>query len=229
MIDDMGFDRANSRRAVRLPPEVTLAYLPFAPGAAAQVRAARLKGHQVMLHLPMEAPDHKGKPGNNVLAVTDDETALRRRLTRILGQFGGYTGVNNHMGSRFTRDRARMDIVLSELKKRGLYFLDSRISGRSVAAESATAIGIPYAVRDVFIDHEPAPSTIREQLAKPNASPGKSGGPSPSAIRHPRKSTIDALTPWLQGLESRGFDLVRIYTLLKRPGRKALAQAQSGE
>ena len=58
VIDDMGFDRTNSRRAVRLPSEVTLAYLPFAPGAAAQVRAARLKGHQVMLHLPMEAPDH---------------------------------------------------------------------------------------------------------------------------------------------------------------------------
>jgi polysaccharide deacetylase 2 family uncharacterized protein YibQ len=177
----------------------------------------------------MEAPDHKGKPGNNVLAVTDDETALRRRLSRILGQFGGYTGVNNHMGSRFTRDRARIDIVLSELKKRGLFFLDSRTSGRSVAAESATAIGIPYAVRDVFIDHEPTPSTIREQLAKTEGIARQTG--QAIAIGHPlsAKSTIDALTPWLQGLESRGFDLVRIYTLLKRPGRKALAQAQSGE
>ena len=227
MIDDMGFDRANSRRAVRLPPEVTLAYLPFAPGAAAQVRVARLKGYQVMLHLPMEAPDYKGKPGNNVLAVTDDETALHRRLTRIPGQFGGYTWVNKHMGSRFTRDRARMDIVLSELKKRGLFFLDPRTSGRSVAAESATAIGIPYAVRDVFIDHEPAPSTIREQLAKTERIARQTG--QAIAIGHPRKSTIDVLTPWLQGLASRGVDLVRVDTLLKRSGRKALAQAQSGE
>lgn len=227
VIDDMGFDRVNSSRAVRLPPEVTLAYLPFAPGAAAQVRAARLKGHPVMLHLPMEAPNHKGNPGFNVLAVADDETALRRRLTRILGRFGGYTGVNNHMGSRFTRDRAKMDIVLSELKKRGLFFLDSRTSGRSVAAESAKAIGIPYAVRDVFIDHDPMPSTIREQLAKTERIARKTG--QAIAIGHPRKSTIDVLTPWLQDLASRGFDLVRVDTLLKRSGRKALARAQSGE
>ena len=115
VIDDMGFDRNNSARALRLPPEVTLAYLPFAPEAAAQVPRARLKRNPVMLHLPMEAPDHGGKPGVNVLSVASSPEKLWRQLTDILGRFGGYTGVNNHMGSKFTRYRAKMDIVISEL------------------------------------------------------------------------------------------------------------------
>jgi hypothetical protein len=131
VIDDMSSDRTNQACALCLPPQVTLAYLPFAADVATQVSGARLKGHRVMLHLPMEAPGHRGKPSVNVLSVTSGPEKLRRQLTDILGRFGGYTGVNNHMGSKFTRDRERMDIMVSELQRRGLYFLDSRPSCRS--------------------------------------------------------------------------------------------------
>lgn len=227
VIDDMGFDRDNSARAVRLAPQVTLAYLPFAPAVQAQVRHARLKGHPVILHLPMEAPDHNGKPGYNVLAVTADEAALREQLSRMLGRFGGYTGVNNHMGSRFTQDRAKMDIVISELKKRGLFFLDSRTSGHSVGAQAAAAAGIPYAVRDVFLDHDPEAAKIRERLVETETLARRTGRA--IAIGHPRTSTMDILAPWVAGLKARGFDLVRLDTLLTRPERKKLARVESAE
>jgi uncharacterized protein len=231
VIDDMGFDRDNSARALRLPPQVTLAYLPYAPAVQAQVRRARLKGHPVMLHLPMEAPDHRGKPGVNVLSVKSDEAVIRTQLSRMLGRFGGYTGVNNHMGSRFTRDRTRMDIVLSELKKRGLFFLDSRTSGQSVGAKAAVAAGIPYAVRDVFLDHDPAVGKIRERLAETERIARSTGAA--IAIGHPRTMTMKLLAPWVAGLTARGFELVRLDSLLKRPKAKKppkkLAQAQTAE
>ena len=223
----MGFDRDNSARAVRLPPQVTLAYLPFAPSVQAQVRHARLKGHPVILHLPMEAPDHNGRPGSNVLAVSANEAVLRKQLARMLGRFGGYTGVNNHMGSRFTQDRAKMDIVMSELKKRGLYFLDSRTSGRSAGAGAATAAALPYAVRDVFLDHEPEAAKIRERLLETEALARRTGRA--IAIGHPRTSTMDLLTPWIAGLKSRGFDLVRLDALLTWPERKKLARVVTAE
>jgi polysaccharide deacetylase 2 family uncharacterized protein YibQ len=227
VIDDMGFDRANSARALRLPPQVTVAYLPFAPDVATQVRRARLKGHPVMLHLPMEAPDHGGKPGANVLSVTSGPEKLRRQLREILGRFGGYTGVNNHMGSKFTRDRARMNIVISELKKRGLFFLDSRTSGSSVGAAVAADAGIAHATRDVFLDHEPDPKKIRARIAETERIARQTG--QAIAIGHPRTATMKALAPWLSGLKARGFDLVRLDTLLKRPGPKILAQVQTAE
>jgi uncharacterized protein len=181
----------------------------------------------VMLHLPMEAPDHDGKPGVNVLSVASDPENLRRQLGDMLGRFGGYTGVNNHMGSTFTRDRAKMDIVISELKKRGLFFLDSRTSGRSIGAAAAADAGIGYAVRDVFLDHEPEPKKIRARIAETERIAQATG--QAIAIAHPRTATMKEITPWLAGLKQRGFDLVRLDTLLKRDDRKKLAQVQTGE
>ena len=227
VIDDMGFDRTNSARALRLPPEVTLAYLPFAPEAAAQIRRARLKGHPVMLHLPMEAPDHGGKPGVNVLSVASSPEKLWRQLTDILGRFGGYTGVNNHMGSKFTRNRAKMDIVISELRKRGLFFQDSLTSDGSMGAAAAAAAGIPYAVRDVFLDHEVDPEKIRAQIAETERIARATG--QAIAIGHPRTATMKAIAPWVAGLKERGFELVRLDALLKRNIGKKLAQARTGE
>ena len=231
VIDDMGFDRNNSARALRLPQEVTLAYLPYAPSVETQVRRARLKGHPVILHLPMEAPDHRGKPGVNVLSVKSDEVVLRKQLARMLGQFGSYIGVNNRMGSRFTRNRSLMDIVLSELKTRGLFFLDSRTSSRSVGAKAAVAAGIPYAVRDVFLDHEPAAAKIRERLAETELIARRTG--EAIAIGHPRTATMKLLASWVACLAVRGFELVRLDILLKHPGVKTppkkLARAQTAE
>ena len=227
VIDDMGFDRINSARALRLPPQVTLAYLPFAPEVTTQVRRARLKGHPVILHLPMEAPEHGGKPGINVLSVASSPAKLRRQLGEIFGRFGGYTGVNNHMGSTFTRDRAKMDIVISELKKRGLFFLDSRTSGGSVGASAAVDAGIAYAVRDVFLDHEADPEKIQVRMDETERIARATG--QAIAIGHPRTATMNAIAPWLAGIREKGFDLVRLDSLLKRDDRKKLAQVRAAE
>ena len=195
VIDDMGYDRVNSALAVKLPPAVTLSYLPTAPDVQRQVRVARLRGHPVMLHLPMEAPSHRGRPGVNVLALKGSEEILRERMNRMLGSFDGYIGVNNHMGSRFTRDHGRMKIVLSELRRRGLFFVDSRTSNRSVGGEVARQARVAYAVRDVFIDHDPEPEKIRARFAETERVARRNG--SAIAIAHPRTSTMKLLRPWV--------------------------------
>lgn len=231
VIDDMGYDAANSARAVALPSAVTLSYLPFAPSVSAQVREARRRGHEIMLHLPMEADEHRGKPADRVLSVRAEMPTLRHQLVEMLRSVPAYVGVNNHQGSRFTRDPERMRLVLGELKRRGLFFLDSRTSGGSVGAEVARELGISYAVRDVFLDHDPAPADIRARLADVERIAWQTGGA--VAIGHPRTGTLDLLTPWLAGIEARGFRLVPVTDLLVRPaGRpdvKLLAQTRIDE
>jgi polysaccharide deacetylase 2 family uncharacterized protein YibQ len=218
----MGFDSTNSTRALRLPPQVTLAYLPFVPGVATQVRLARLKGYPEMRHLPMEAPDHGGKPGANVLSVASGLEKLRRQLTNILGRFSGYTGVNNHVGSKFTRDRERMDIVVYELKRRGLYFLDSQTSDSSVGRAAAVDAGIAYATRVRRIVRKSLPG-----LPRPSGSARQTG--QAIAIGHPRTAMMKTIAPWLAGLTAKGFDLVRLDALLKIGELKKLAQVQTAE
>ncbi|MGB0630399.1 MAG: divergent polysaccharide deacetylase family protein [Alphaproteobacteria bacterium] len=227
VMDDMGYDRVHSAQAVRLPSAVTLSYLPNAPDVQRQVRVARLRGHPVMLHLPMEAPSHKGRPGVNVLALKGSERILRERMTRMLASFDGYIGVNNHMGSRFTRDPDRMKIVLSELRRRGLFFLDSRTSNRSVGGETAREARVAYAVRDVFIDHDPEPENIRARLSETERLARRKG--SAIAIAHPRPATMKLLEPWVRQLADKGFKLVPVTKLLKRPPPNKLAQFQPAE
>lgn len=227
VIDDMGYDGAQSARAVELPAPVTLAYLPTAPDVPAQVRAARLLGHEIMLHLPMEPNDRAEQGRQEVLSVTEDIAALKAQLDRMLGRFGGYIGVNNHMGSRFTSDRARMAVVLAELKRRGLFFLDSRTSGRSVGAEAAADIGLPFAVRDIFLDHDSDPEKIRARMAETEEIARLTG--EAIAIGHPRPNTMDLIGPWLREVTARGFELVPVSVLLKKPELKRLARNQAAE
>ncbi len=128
-----------------------------------------------------------------------------------------------------------MDIVISELRKRGLFFLDSRTSGGSMGAATAAAAaaaadadaGIPYAVRDVFLDHEADPEKIRGQIAETERIARATG--QAIAIGHPRTATMKAIAPWVAGLKERGFELVRLDALLKRNIGKKLAQARTGE
>ena len=58
------------------------------------------------------------------------------------------------MGSRATADRRVMRSVLKALPE-GMYFIDSKTVGSSVASEMAKRMNIRTAVRHVFLDHVP--------------------------------------------------------------------------
>lgn len=214
IIDDMGIDRPRSARAARLPAPLTLAYLPYARKLRAQTAEARARGHELLVHLPMEALRGDEDPGPNALLDRLDPGELRRRLVWSLRRFPGFVGVNNHMGSRLTRDGARMALVMVELKKRGLLFVDSRTSIRSVAARVAREARVPTAERDVFLDHVDDPEAVRVQLRLVEQLARLQGFA--VAIGHPRDATLDALKNWIGDATARGFVLVPVSSVIRR-------------
>lgn len=211
VLDDMGLDRRRSDRAVRLPGTLTLAYLPYAENLAAQTRAARAAGHEVILHLPME-PLGGQDPGPGALRVTLGEAENLARLRAALAAMPGVVGVNNHMGSRFTEDAAALAPILAEIGARGLYFLDSRTSPRSLAYTTARELGLPTLGRDVFLDDSDAPEAIARQIAVMEARARRTG--SVIAIGHPREATLAALEAWLIEAPERGFASVPLSSRL---------------
>ena len=155
-------------------------------------------------------------PGPNALLSGQQEDKILERLRWALDQFPAYIGINNHMGSRFTTDSAGMAVVLGELKRRGLMFLDSRTTGSSVGHRLALEIGVPFAERNVFLDNDNDLLKVQAQLRELEAVARKSG--QAVAIGHPRDATIQALAQWLPGLEGRGFQLVPLSAVVVEQG-----------
>ena len=208
VIDDVGPDRVMARRAAALPGPLTMSYLPYTHDLEAQVGHARTQGHEIMLHMPMEPHSRIADPGIHALDIGDDPKTLFRKVDWMLGRLDRYVGVNNHMGSRFTADAPRMKIVLGILKERGLMYLDSRTSVRSVGHAMAREMGMPSVERQVFLDNADRPDTIREQLKRTEATARRNGFA--IAIGHPRPATIRALDEWLPTLTRKGHVLVPV-------------------
>ena len=212
VIDDMGVDRKHSASAIELPRPLTLSYLTYARDLEAQTRAAHDAGHELMLHVAMEPTSKKVDPGPNALLTTLDETELRRRLDWGLARFKGYVGINNHMGSRFTEDEAAISVVMDAIEKRGLLFLDSRTSPKTVAARIARVKGVAVLERNVFLDHGTKAGEAERRLAEVERIAMAHGRA--IAIGHPRGKTLIALRAWIPTLEKKGFQLVPLTALL---------------
>jgi polysaccharide deacetylase 2 family uncharacterized protein YibQ len=213
VIDDLGIDRRRSEKVIPLRAPLTLAWMTYAQDLPKLTRDARNRGHELMLHVPMQPQGESWDPGPDVLEVSVHPEENRRRLDWGLDRFDGFVGINNHMGSRYTADRVGMRVVMEECRKRGLLFLDSVTTEKSVAPELARNYGVPFAARNVFIDNEQSVAAVLAQLQKAEAYARKHG--SAIAIGHPHDATIEALQQWLPGLDAKGFVLVPVTAVVK--------------
>ncbi len=212
VIDDMGVDRRHSAEITAIKAPLTLSFMSYADDLANQTRTARESGHELLLHISMQPSNPALDAGRNVLLVDIGKKELQRRLLWGLSRFTGYVGVNNHMGSRFTRDMEAMTVVMKEIKRRGLLFLDSRTTAKTVGPILARRLAIPYAERNIFLDNVNQEAAVRARLAETEKLARRKGVA--IAIGHPRKATIMALKAWLPGLQGRGFQLVPLTTVI---------------
>lgn len=222
IIDDMGYSPGSLVRLATMPGPLTLAFLPNAEGTPSMLERVRPTAFELMLHLPME-PLGDADPGPEALLVSLDEAEIRRRVRAAMRAVPGASGVNNHMGSRFTADASRLAVVMDELRRHGVFFVDSLTNPASLAESQANAFGLPATRRDIFIDHVAEPAAIARQLRLIELVARRDG--SALAIGHPYPETLAALERWLPTLERRGFRLVRASELVaqRRCGDPALS------
>jgi polysaccharide deacetylase 2 family uncharacterized protein YibQ len=202
-IDDLGEDLAGTDKAIALPKDVALSFLPYADSTPFLAEAASRRGHLVLAHVPMQALNGKDpgamglKPG-----MTADEIA--RRLGWNLARVPGLVGINNHEGSRFTADAAALAPVMATLRARHLFFFDSRTGPQSAVGEAARAANVKTAARDVFLDDDPRAPAVSAELEM-LAREAKRNGVA-IAIGHPHDVTLKLLAQWLA--QDHGVSLV---------------------
>jgi polysaccharide deacetylase 2 family uncharacterized protein YibQ len=154
IIDDLGYDKKMAEKFLGLDINLTFSILPHSPFQNKIARLASSKGLEIMLHLPMEPveyPEVNPGPGTLLSSMTPDE--LINQLEENLNTMPSVKGVNNHMGSKLTAESTQMYQIFSVLKHRGLFFIDSRTTSDSLCKPSARLFQVPFAQRDVFIDH----------------------------------------------------------------------------
>ena len=206
VVDDMGVVHPGTDRVMALPGPLTLAWFPFAHNLPHQVAKANARGHEAVLHMPMQSTSNSiAWTGPDPLRVDLPPEENLSRLKAALDAVPETVGLNNHMGSVASLDAALMDMVAEECKRRGMLVLDSVTVPHSLVYRQARLAGVPAASRDVFVDPVASAAVIRNQLAQIETIARVYGHA--IAIGHPWPLTIEALEAWVPTLESRGFAL----------------------
>jgi polysaccharide deacetylase 2 family uncharacterized protein YibQ len=215
IIDDIGFDLKIVEELADIPAPIAFAVLPRAPHAAEAARLLHAAGKEILLHLPMEPHAYPGEtPGAGALMANMDGAEIRRQIREGLAAVPFASGVNNHMGSRFMEDGARLAIVMEELRKRGLFFVDSKTTADSRGMASAAHAGVRFAARDLFIDHAPGYAAATEILTGPFR-PGRSNSAPVLIIGHPHAQTVKAIRDALPVWQRDGIRVIPVSACLR--------------
>ena len=164
IIDDIGNQRKLTNSIMDLDLNLSFSVLPYRTFSKQLAARAVGLGRDILLHLPMEPHDHRWNPGQGALFLSMSKAKIISVLDGDLAQVPMAIGVNNHMGSLFTENRQDMGIVLKNIKGRGLFWLDSLTSAKSVGFKVGLAMGIKTAKRDVFLDNVQEADKIIVQL-----------------------------------------------------------------
>ena len=155
IIDDLGYRDSADQATLELPAPLAVSILPFSPNGKTIAARAVATGHEVLLHLPMEAEQGNHLLGPGALTSQMQQPEFLKAVDHALASIPHVSGLNNHMGSMLTRDALRMSWLMEELHSRGdLFFVDSRTTSGSVAGRAARRAGVPVLNRDVFLDNE---------------------------------------------------------------------------
>lgn len=207
VVDDLGVDTRVAEEILCLDAPLTLSIFPWQPASRRIAHKAHAKGREIILHLPMEPRGYPLKnPGTGALLVSMDDRELLRQLRKDLEAVPFITGVNNHMGSRFMEQGEKVRLVLSELKQRELFFLDSRTTSESQGYHIAQELGLRTDTRDLFLDNESDVGCTKMQLEQLIRIARENGAA--IGICHPYPSTITALKQMIPRIQAESIQIV---------------------
>ena len=192
---------------------LAMAVLPFSPFSHEQAVMANNYGYEVLLHLPME-PLGSENPGPGAIFTDLTDAEIRERVQAALDAVPGAIGVNNHMGSKASSDPRVMRLVLAEVRRNNLFFVDSVSIASTVGYQEAVRMGIPAARRQVFLDNVATEEAVLKQLEE-LVRVARSKGTAIGIGHFNRVATAQALARFLPRLEELGIELVALSEVIK--------------
>lgn len=221
IIDDIGY-RKTDFSALSLDGQFTYAIVPYAPHTQTIANAVHNSQREVMAHVPMEAVDNNHLLGKGALRVEMSEQETRQKIRDILNNIPNVSGINNHMGSRFTTHPKQLGWLMDELSQQQLYFLDSKTTAYSMAERVAVRHGLRTGHRHIFLDNQLDKEYLTKQFNKLVAISKRYNYA--IAIAHPHPQSIAFLREKVETLKALGIELVPVSALLPEMTRVARAR-----
>lgn len=221
VIDDWGYNLNNIDLILDMDIPITIAVLPhlvYSHNIVERVKEDGKGNFDIILHLPMESKSGK-TPEANTISRNMEKEEIASILRNDIEDMPGIIGVSNHQGSRITEDRPKMKIIMAELKKKDLFFLDSRTTPVSVCSSIAHDIGLRYAQRDIFLDlaekrnPEQYRAYVKKQIKK-LAEIAKEKG-SAVGIGHDKRLTLEVIKESIPDMERENIKIVPLKELVK--------------
>ena len=217
VIGGMGISQTSTQAAIeKLAPEITLGFAPQGNSLSRWAQAARRKGHEILLQIPMEPFDYpRVDPGRGTLLVDAGTDANLKVLHESMGRFTNYTGVMNYLGAKFTADPAALEPIMADLGTRGLLYLDDGTSARSATDAIAAHARAPFAQGNLVIDQTQDKNEILKALDRLEAEARANGSAIGTGTGF--DATIDAVAEWAEGAKKRGIEIVGVAALARDP------------
>lgn len=201
IVGGLGLNPTLTERAIdELPPEVTLAFAPYAKELDFWTARARDAGHEIMIELPMEG--YGGSPealGPAALLTERSNAENLQRLDWLLSRFGGYFAATNYIGGKFSADSDAMAAILKRLNDIGVAYVDDTGAARRALEPGANA-GVVNRMIASGADGSDA-SAARRDLAALESIAARDGAALGKAYAY--DASIDAIVAWAEDLEER--------------------------
>lgn len=163
ILDDAGYSLWELEPFLELDVPLTVSVLPHLQFSFEAAEATYRAGHDVMLHMPMQALG-RGDPGPGAIEVTHQRDEIALLVQDALDSVPHVVAANNHMGSAVTEQLHSMQTIIDVLHEQGVFFLDSRTTAQTVVAEAGDTLGIQTIERHIFVDHYRDTESMRNAL-----------------------------------------------------------------
>ena len=215
IIDDSGYNVRDCRYLEDIKSPVTVSILPNLKYSTDIARCAHTYQKEVMLHLPLEPHENSDHYPDGYIIQTQMPTGrIIDRLTAALASVPYADGINNHMGSKATENRRLMAIIFNQLKARHLFFVDSRVTSKTVCPRLARETRLPFAQRDVFLDNVNRRPEIEKQFAELSRIARERGFA--VGIGHARELTWEIIEEQTEKLKEQGFEIVPVKDIVAK-------------
>ncbi len=220
IIVDLGHSLKKGQAFIDLPAPLTIAILPHTAYSKSIATSAHAAQKEIIVHLPIA--NVKNTPiGPGGLTANQPRSEFLSALDAAIEGVPHAQGINNHTGSYLTQQLEQMTWLMSDMKQRDFFFIDSRTTPNCVARKVAENYEVFSSSRDVFLDNERTHDSINhsfQQLISKAKQEGTAIG-----IGHPYPETLAYLKEALPRLAQQGIVVVPASNLIAMQNIQRLA------